>query len=133
LATDSYDTKDDFQVFDVPERKPSPLLPILGIFSVVIGLLFGVYGFLTQDGSTSTEQYLFGSVGYLLTAVFPIILMQMVWSKHRAAVNNNANSPYDLHAGEKQQSFCRRLTLVGLIIAALPIYVFCLPIAEQLA
>jgi len=133
LATDSYDTKDDFQVFDVPERKPSPLLPALGVVSVAIGLMIGVYGFLTQNGSTSSEQYLFGSLGYLLTAVLPIILLQIVWSKHRASVNNNANSPYDLHAGEKQQSFCRRLTLAGLIIAALPIYIFCLPIAEYFA
>lgn len=115
------------------ERKPSGLFQALGIFSVTSGFLLGLYGFLTQDGSTSGQQYLVGAVGYLLSAVFPIILLQLSWGKHISSVSNNQNSPYDIHAGEEQQTLCRRITLFGLIVAALPIYIFFLPIAESLA
>jgi hypothetical protein len=137
-STDAYENSDSFSgngslEVDFQERRPSKLFPIIGILSVTLGLILGIYGFITQDGSTSRQQYLLGALGYLLSALVPIVLLQLSWTKHISSVSNNVHSPYDIHAGEQQQSLCRKITLIGLLVAALPIYIFFLPVAEYLA
>ena len=49
------------------------------------------------------------------------------------ALDQNHDQPYDVYAGTKNQTRFLKVVLVGLISAALSIWVFFLPIAEKFA
>jgi hypothetical protein len=69
----------------------------------------------------------------VLTALLPIILLQIILVKHTSAIAHNQDEPYDSYAGEQMQNKFRKVVLVGLISAGLSIWVFFLPIAERFA
>jgi len=118
---------------DVALKKPSPIFNFLGIFSVVIGGAAGIYGVATSASSSNSQEYLAGILGYLLTAVIPIILLQLIIRRHKLLMNNNHDEPYDFYAGERAQTRFRKVVLVGLILAAPGIWILFLPIAEKFA
>lgn len=134
LSSDSLDFGADFGGFDGPPKQPPRILTYLGITSVVLGILVGAYGVrVSLAGSTNSTQYLIGAIGYLLTSVIPIILLQVARTKHAAALRNNKEVSYDIYAGSKQQSLFLKIVALGLLSAALSIFTLFLPVAEKFA
>lgn len=134
MSSDSFDFGGGFGGFDGPPKQPPKILTYLGLTSVLLGALVGAYGVrISLSGSTNTIQYVIGGIGYLLTAVIPIVLLQVVRSKHAASLQNNKEVSYDIYAGTKQQSFFLKIVATGLLAAALPIFVLFLPLAERFA
>jgi hypothetical protein len=131
LSSDlSYDN--EYIGSDTPWKKPPTILLYIGIASVAFGLALGVYG-LFRSGASSSQQHLFGAIGYVLTALLPIILLQLIRQAHASALAANEDEPYDIYAGQQLQSKFLKLVLIGLISAAFSIVVFFLPFAEGLA
>ena len=133
MSADSLSFDDDYIGSDTPWKKPPTILLYLGIASVVIGLGIGIFGIVSIRGSSSTQQYLFGAIGYILTALIPIVFLQIIRQSHNSALAVNAEEPYDIYAGQKLQSKFLTVVLIGLISAACSIVVFFWPIAEGLA
>ena len=127
----SYD--DDYVSTDTPWKKPPTILLYLGIASVIAGLGIGVFGIVSISGSSSSQQYLFGAIGYILTALVPIVFLQIIRQSHNSALAMNEEEPYDIYAGQQLQSKFLKVVLIGLISAACSIVVFFWPIAEGLA
>jgi uncharacterized membrane protein YfcA len=103
----------------------------LGLFSVIAGTCVGVLGIVTSK--TDSSQYLFGTLGYFLTALFPIVLLQIIRNRHTRAVQKNQEEAYDIYAGMINEARYKKIVLLGLISAALSIWVFLQPIAESFA
>jgi len=118
---------------DTPWKKPPTILLYLGIVSVVAGLGLGIFGIISISGSSSSQQYIFGGIGYVLTALIPIIFLQIIRQSHNSALAANEEEPYDIYAGQQLQSKFLKVVLFGLISAACSIVVFFWPIAERLA
>ena len=116
-----------------PVKKPPAILLYLGIVSVIVGLGIGVFGIVSISGSSSSQQYIFGAIGYILTALVPIIFLQIIRQSHNSALAVNEEEPYDIYAGQQLQSKFLKVVLIGLISAACSIVVFFWPIAERLA
>ena len=117
-------------------RKPPTILFFGGLASVILGAalgLFGIYGIQTAIVASSSMEYLIGFGGYLLTAIIPIILLQIIKSRHQNYVKNNNEEPYDLYAGNILISKYLKVVFFGLIAAAPCIWVFFQPIAEVFA
>jgi len=133
LSTDSLSFDDDYIGSDTPWKKPPTILLYLGIASVVAGLGIGIFGIVSISGSSSTQQYLFGAIGYVLTALIPIVFLQIIRQSHNSALALNEEEPYDIYAGQQLQSKFLKVVLIGLISAACSIVVFFWPIAEGLA
>ena len=132
MCSDSLTYDDDSYGSDAPWKKPPTIFLYIGMASVVSGLALGVYG-LIRSGASSSQQHLFGAIGYVLTALLPIILLQLIRQAHASALAVNEDEPYDIYAGQQLQSKFLKLVLVGLISAAFSIVVFFLPFAEGLA
>ena len=132
MSSDSLTYDDDTFGSDAPWKKPPTIFLYIGMASVVSGLALGVYG-LIRSGASSSQQHLFGAIGYVLTALLPIILLQLIRQAHASALAVNEDEPYDIYAGQQLQSKFLKLVLVGLISAAFSIVVFFLPFAEGLA
>ncbi len=130
--SNSFLDTDDFNSFSGSLKTPPKILFILGLVSVCSGILVGLLGFISASGSTNSQQFFIGVVGYLLTALIPIVLLQIIRAKHSKLLQENSDYPYDVYAGIQLQSKILKVVLIGLISAALPIYVFFLPIAEKL-
>lgn len=133
MSSKAFDLDDGFSGSDVPLKRPPKIFFILGLLSVIAGVLIGAYGIAFADNSTNSKQYIIGSVGYLLTAFIPIIFLQLIRSRHSAALAINQDEPYDSYAGSRLEKRFLKVVLVGLISAGLSIYVFFLPIAEKFA
>ena len=133
MSSDSVDFENYFDGIDGTLRKPPSFLLFVGLSLVILGFLLGVYGFLNSTGATNNEQFLFGGLGYLSAGLIPIVILQVIRAKHLSALSNNEEGDYDIFAGNKLQSRYLKVVLLGLIAAALPIWVFLSPIAEKLA
>jgi hypothetical protein len=133
LSSKALDLDDGFSGSDVPLKSPPKIFFVLGLLSVIAGVLIGAYGIAFADNSTNSKQYIIGSVGYLLTAFTPIVFLQLIRSRHSAALAVNQDEPYDSYAGHRLEKRYLKVVLVGLISAGLSIYVFFLPIAEKFA
>ena len=133
LSSKAFDLDDGFLGSDETLKRPPTILFLLGLLSVVVGILVGAYGIAFADNSTNSKQYIIGSVGYLLTAFTPIVFLQLIRSRHSAALAVNQDEPYDSYAGSQLEKRFLKVVLVGLISAGLSIYVFFLPIAEKFA
>lgn len=133
MSSTSFSLDDDFQGLDVPLKHPPKILFFLGLFSVVLGILVGVYGILTAETASNSKEYLIGISGYLLTALIPIVFLQIIRSRHTSALALNQEEPYDSYAGQQLESKFLKVVAVGLLSAGLSIWVFFLPIAERFA
>jgi uncharacterized sodium:solute symporter family permease YidK len=76
---------------------------------------------------------LLGFFGYVLTALIPIIVLQILVMTHKKDLANNKAIQYDDYSGLKMQNRFKKVVLSGLISAVLSIYIFFLPIAERFA
>ena len=127
----SYDTT--FDGSDEPPKQPSKLLFYLGSSSILIGLIIGIFGVLTRTQTSVTQQHLIGGTGYVLTALLPIIFLQLIRRSHLAALSINQEEPYDIYAGTRLELRFRKVVGIGLLSASLSILTFFLPIAEGFA
>lgn len=122
-----------FEGSDDPWKKPSPLFLYLGLSSVILGLILGVFGVFTRMTTSGSQQFLIGGIGYLLTAFIPIVFLQLIIRTHKAAQAAKQDEPYDVYAGIKMLERFRKIAAFGLIAASLSIYIFFWPIAEGFA
>jgi hypothetical protein len=122
-----------FEGPDDPPKKPSPLFLYLGLSSVILGLILGVFGVFTRATASGSQQFLIGGVGYLLTAFIPIVFLQLIRHSHTSALAVNQDEPYDIYAGITLQKNFLKVVGFGLIAASLSIFVFFWPIAEGFA
>lgn len=132
-SSDSFDLSGDLGGADGPPKKPPKILTVLGLVSVLLGILVGLFGVRSINGATNSSQFLLGGLGYFLTALIPIALLQMVRSRHKSSLQNNKDTPYDIYAGEQQLSRFLKIVALGLISALLPIIVLFYPLAEGFA
>ena len=142
LSADPYSSDDDsYQIEDHSNFKHAPkIIDVLGLLSVLLGTFLGVYGLLNRNLSTSSQQSLIGSVGYVLTVIVPIALLQLIRMRHTSAlkVDKDDNEieflPYQVNADwEKRKSRLLKVAALGLASAALSITVFFWPIAQRFA
>ena len=133
MVDNSFSLDTDFYGSDVPLKHPPRILFIVGLFSVLLGTLVGLYGIVSADTATNSQQYLVGVSGYVLTALIPIIVLQTILLKHTRSLSLNQEEPYDGYAGQQMQNRFRKVVLIGLLSAGLSIWVFFLPIAEKFA
>ena len=133
MSASTFSSDDGFYGSDAPPKQPPKILFVVGLLSVLLGTLIGAYGIVSAETASNSQQHLVGSAGYLLTALFPIIVLQLILMRHTTALALNQEEPYDSYAGEQMQSKFRKVVLAGLISAALSIWVFFLPIAERFA
>jgi uncharacterized membrane protein HdeD (DUF308 family) len=124
---------DDSFGSDTPLKHPPKILLVVGLLLVLLGTLIGVYGILNLNFNTASQQSLIGAVGYLLTVVGPIALLQLVRMRHISAMKVNVDEPYDIYAGQRLQSHFLKVVVLGLACASLSIIVFFWPIAQGLA
>lgn len=133
MSSSPFALDDDFHGNGESLKRPPKILLILSLLSVTLGLLVGVYGVITAATASNSEEYSLGLAGYFLTALLPIVLLQISRSRHSSALAVNQEEPYDSYAGQQMESKFLKVVFVGLISAGLSIYVFFLPIAEKFA
>jgi cadmium resistance protein CadD (predicted permease) len=116
------------------------MVDALGLLSVLIGTFLGVYGLLNRNLATASQQSLIGAVGYVLTVIVPIALLQLTRMRHDSALKVDKDNneikflPYEVHAEwEKRKSRLLKIAAFGLASAAMSITVFFWPIAQGLA
>lgn len=131
LSSESLSFDEGFGGLEGQLQKPPFLLFYIGLSSVIVGILIGGYGIFSASSASNSEELVIGIVGYLLTALIPIIILQIIRNKHANALAANQDEPYDIYAGGQMQTRYLKVVLLGLIGAALPIWVFFLPIAEK--
>ena len=131
MSTDSFASTPELDVFDQSPQKPPTQLFYLTAFSILFGFALGLFGILRHVGLSSFQEYLIGGVGYLLTALLPIVILQITRAKHDAAKANYIQTPYDFYGGDILQRRMLKSVAVGLICAALPIWIFFSPLAEK--
>ena len=142
MSADTFSSDDDSdQSVDHSNFKHAPkIIDVLGLLSVLLGTFLGVYGILNRNLSTASQQSLIGSVGYVLTVIVPIALLQLIRMRHTSAlkVDKDDNEieflPYQVNADwEKRKSRLLKVAALGLASAALSITVFFWPIAQRFA
>jgi len=133
LSASSLSLDEDFYGNEIPLKRPSKLFFAVGLLSVLLGTLIGVYGIISANTASTQQQYLTGAAGYVLTALLPIIVLQVILVRNTNALALNEEEPYDSYAGEQMQNRFRKVVLVGLVSAGLSIWVFFQPIAERFA
>ena len=132
------DFESDYQSFDLDAKYKNPpkIFLLTSIASISFGSFLGVfslYGVNTAKLATDGAEYSFGLIGYLLCAVIPIVLFQIYTNRHASLTKNNREVPYDNYAGTKIQNIFKKVLAIGLLAAALPVWVFLQPIAERFA
>jgi hypothetical protein len=132
LSSESISFDEGFGGFDQTPLKPPTQFFYLSSASILTGLIIGVFGIIRTDGLSSTQQFIIGGVGYVLTALLPIVFLQISRSKHDDAKANYKERPYDFYGGDKLQRLMLKTTAAGLAVAILPIWIFFSPIAERL-
>lgn len=142
LSADPYSSDDDSdQIEDHSNFKHAPkIIDVLGLLSVLLGTFLGVYGILNRNLSTASQQSLIGAVGYVLTVIVPIALLQITWMRHDSALKVDKDNneieflPNKVHAEwQKRKSNQLKIAALGLASAALSITVFFWPIAQGFA
>ena len=133
MVDNSFSLDTDFYGSDVPLKHPPRILFIVGLFSVLLGTLVGLYGFTKLKTADASEQTLMGAAGYFLTIVVPIVVLQIIRSKHDSALRINQEEPYDIYAGQRMQSQFLKIVALGFIVASLSITVFFWPVAQGFA
>ena len=131
MSNDSLTLDEPFGGFDETPLKPPTFFFYIVLASVSIGAAIGVYGMVRPSGLSNTQQYLIGGIGYILTALLPIALLQITRSKHDAAKANYKDRSYDFYGGERLQKLMLRSVALGLICAFAPIWIFFSPLAEK--
>lgn len=142
MSADPYSSDDDSdQIEDHSNFKHAPkIIDVLGLLSVLLGTFLGVYGILNRNLSTASQQSLIGAVGYVLTVIVPIALLQITWMRHDSALKVDKDNneieflPNKVHAEwQKRKSNQLKIAALGLASAALSITVFFWPIAQGFA
>ena len=133
MSASTFSSDDDFIGSDTPLKHPPKILFVVGLLSVLMGTLIGVYGILNRNSATASEQSLMGAAGYFLTVVAPIVLLQLIRMRHDSALKVNVDEPYDIYAGQQLQSRFLKVVGLGLVCASLSITVFFWPIAQGFA
>ena len=133
MSADTFSSDDYFIGSDTPLKHPPKILFVVGLLSVLMGTLIGVYGILNRNSATASEQSLMGAAGYFLTVVAPIVLLQLIRMRHDSALKVNVDEPYDIYAGQQLQSRFLKVVGLGLVCASLSITVFFWPIAQGFA
>ena len=113
--------------------QPPRILFWLSALSVLLGTVVGLYGVVKINSSTAGEQSLLGSVGYLLTIIIPIALLQLIRVRHDSALKVNEEKAYNIGGGEDLKYRATVVVGIGLACAALSITVFFWPIAQGFA
>lgn len=131
MSTDSLASTPAFDVFDQAPQKPPTQLFYVTALSISIGFALGLFGILRHVGLSSSQEYFIGGVGYLLTALLPIVMLQITRAKHDAAKANYIEKPYDFYGGDILQRKMLKSVAAGLLCAALPIWIFFSPLAEK--
>jgi hypothetical protein len=116
-----------------PPKQPPNILRVVGILSVLFGTLIGGYGIFSSGTASNSKQYLLGFFGYVLTALLPIVFLQVMVVRHKKDLANNQYIAYDDYSGSQLQKKFKKVVFIGLISAGLSIWVFFLPIAERFA
>ena len=133
LSASTFSSDDGFYGSDAPPKQPPKILFFAGLLSVLLGTLVGAYGIFSAGTASNSKQYLTGLFGYVLTALIPIIVLQIIVMSHKRDFANNQNIAYDDYSGLKMQNKFKKVVLAGLITTGLSIWVFFLPIAERFA
>jgi hypothetical protein len=133
LSASTFSSDDGFYGSDAPPKQPPKILFFAGLLSVLLGTLVGAYGIFSAGTASNSKQYLTGFFGYVLTALIPIIVLQIIVMTHKKDFANNQTIAYDDYSGLKMQNKFKKVVLTGLITTGLSIWVFFLPIAERFA
>ena len=142
LSADMFSPNDDPDIIvDLSNFRHAPkMVDALGLLSVLLGTFLGVYGILNRNLSTASQQSLIGSVGYVLTVIVPIALLQITRMRHDSALKVDKDNneieflPYKVDAKwQKKKSNALKIAGFGLASAALSITVFFWPIAQGFA
>ena len=133
LSFSPFSSDDLVYTSDAPPKQPPKILFLAGLLSVLFGTFIGGYGIFSFSVGTSSNsrQYLLGFFGYVLTALIPIIVLQIIVTSHKKDLANNQTISYDDYSGLKMQTKFKKVVLSGLISAVLSIFVFFIPIAER--
>jgi hypothetical protein len=132
MSMDFTDSSDVSYAYDVELKKPSKFLFVFGLCSVISGTALGLFGIFSISSSSNSQEYLIGLFGYLLTALFPIIVFLISNHNHQLKSSKYVEeAPYDTYAGENNLSRTKKVVLIGLVSAAISIWVFLQPIAEK--
>ena len=133
LSASTFSSDDDFYGSDAPPKQPPKILFVVGLLSVLLGTLVGAYGIFSAGTSSNSRQFFLGFFGYVLTALIPIIVLQIIVMSHKKDLANNQTIAYNDYSGLKMQNKFKKVVLSGLISAVLSIFIFFLPIAERFA
>ena len=133
LSLSTFSSDDGFYGSDAPPKQPPKILFFAGLLSVLFGTLIGAYGIFSAGTASNSKQYMTGFFGYVLTALIPIIVLQIIVMTHKKDFANNQTIAYDDYSGLKMQNKFKKVVLTGLITTGLSIWVFFLPIAERFA
>ena len=142
LSADIFSSNEDSDISEDHSnfRHAPKMVDALGLLSVLIGTFLGVYGLLNRNLSTASQQSLIGSVGYVLTVIVPIALLQITRMRHDSALKVDKDNneieflPYKVDAKwQKKKSNALKIAGFGLASAALSITVFFWPIAQGFA
>jgi len=135
-SNDEPNTNEDYSKF----KHAPKIIDVISLLSVLLGTFLGIYGLLNRNLATASEQSLIGAVGYFLTIIVPIALLQLPRMRHDSAlkVDKDGNEieflPTEVHVEwEKRKSRLLKIAAMGLASAALSITVFFWPIAQGLA
>jgi len=116
-----------------PGKQPPKILFKVGLLSVLLGTLLGVYGVISRTSLSTPQQFGLGAAGYFLTAVCPIVLLLLIDIKDKADLANNEEQSYDFYAGKILMDRIKKVVGIGLLCASLSIIVFFWPIAQEFA
>ena len=142
MSADSFSSEYESYTSDTHESyKQAPkLIAAIGLIFVLLGALLGAYGILNRNQTTASQQSLIGAVGYFLTVIIPIALLQLIRIRHANAskVDRDNNEievlPYFVHdKWVRLQSRLLKIVALGLVCAFLSITVFFWPIAQGFA
>ena len=114
-------------------KKPLKIFFYLSLFSVFLGTSIGIYGLMTSNTASNSKEIFIGVTGYLLTALIPIVFLQINRIRHISALVNNKTVPYDSYAGQQLESKFLKAVFAGLLFAGISIWVLFLPMAEKFA
>ena len=104
LSASTFSSDDGFYGSDAPPKQPPKILFFAGLLSVLLGTLVGAYGIFSAGTASNSKQYLTGFFGYVLTALIPIIVLQIIVMTHKKDFANNQTIAYDDYSGLKMQN-----------------------------
>jgi len=121
-------------------KQAPKIIDAISLLLVLLGAFLGVYGILNRNQTTASQQSLIGAVGYFLTVIAPIALLQLIRMRHAKALKVDKDNneievlPYFVHdKWVRLQSRLLKIVALGLVCAFLSITVFFWPIAQGFA